>query len=137
MPQSSYITLVEGSSKQNLTLDELKEELHIYIEMTSKTGKQLDWAYAEAAFPYTIAQNPEGEGKWFYLQGKNPKLYRKILLGIGQNEDGKTYIQVTLPDDATHGDKGKANELCRYLAKHFKAELTLFNGRIQYFNPRK
>lgn len=135
--QSSYIKLVEGSVKQSVTLDELKAELKHYIEMTSKTGQQLQWGYAEAAFPYTIEQKPEGEGKWFYLKGKDPKLYKYILIGVGQNEDGTSYVQLTLPDDSTHGDKGKANELCRYFAKHFKAQLVLFNGRIQYFNPRK
>lgn len=137
MAESAFITLVEGSTKQTLTLDELKHELNHYVAMTTKTGEQLGWEYADMAFPYTIEQKPEGEGKWFYLKSKEPKLYRYIMLGIKENEEGKTQVQITIPTDALQGDKSKANELCRYLAKHFKAELILFNGRLQYFNPRK
>jgi len=49
----------------------------------------------------------------------------------------ENYIQVTLTPESTHGDKGKANEFCKYLAKQYKAELHLFNGRVMYYNPRK
>lgn len=47
------------------------------------------------------------------------------------------YIQFVLPNNATHGDKAKGNELCKHFANKLKAELHLFNGRIMYFNPRK
>lgn len=137
MAESAYITLVEGSTQQSITLDDVKKQLKHYIEMTTKTGEQLGWAYEQMAFPYTIEQKPEGEGKWFYLKSKQPYLYRYILIGVKQNENGESQIQITIPDDAMQGDKSKANELCRYLARHFKAELVLFNGRKQYFNPRK
>ncbi|WP_028987723.1 DUF1885 family protein [Thermicanus aegyptius] len=133
MPQSAYIKILELSKKERLTLEELKGAIEHYIEMTTKTGEQLDWGYEKAAFPYTLEMKGEGEKHWFYLKGKNPNLYRVILVGLGETEDGKDVIQITLPDPSTHGDKGKANELSRYLAKHFKAELTLFNGRIQSF----
>lgn len=123
-----------------MTLDELKEQLQFYQEQTAKTGRQLGWDYVEAAFPYTIESKPESDGKWFYLKGKND-LYRYIVFGTGTEtrEDGETvhYIQVVLPEDCTHGDKSKANELCKFLAKRLKAELHLFNGRIMYYNPRK
>lgn len=137
MAESAYITLVEGSTKQALTLDDLKQELHHYIDMTTKTGEQVEWNYSEMAFPYSIEQKPEGQGKWFYLQSKEPKLYRNILVGVKENEAGQTQVQITIPENALQGDKSKANELSRYFAKHFKAELTLFNGRVQFFNPRK
>lgn len=137
MAESAFITLVEGSTKETLTLDDLKNELNHYVAMNTKTGEQLGWEYAEMAFPYTIEQKPEGEGKWFYLKSTEPRLYRYIMLGVKQNEEGQTQVQITIPDDALQGDKSKANELCRYLAKQFKAELILFNGRTQYFNPRK
>lgn len=139
LAQSAYIYFVEGSAVSSLTLDELKGHLERYKEQTALTGKQLGWDYAGAAFPYTIETKTEGQGQWFYLKGTNP-LYKYILFGVGSKtvEDReKHYVQVTLPDDATHGDKGKANELCKYLARHLKAELHLFNGRIMYFNPRK
>lgn len=141
---SAYIKFVKGSTTDQVTLEEIKEKFQQYTEQTAKTGKQLGWEYADAAFPYTIEEKPEGEGKWFYLKGKDPKLYRYIVIGVGSETievDEETqeqhYIQIVLPDGATHGDKGKANEYCKYFGKEFKAELHLFNGRVMYFNPRK
>ncbi|WP_442603835.1 DUF1885 family protein [Paenibacillus sp. KN14-4R] len=139
MSQSAYIRFVSGSTAQSLTLDELKEQLLDYREQLSKTGKQLDWEYDEAGFPYTIQDKPEAEGKWFYLKGTE-RQYKYIVLGVGsllENETEVHFVQLVLPDDSTHGDKSKGNELCKYLAKKFKAELQLFNGRTMYFNPRK
>ena len=144
MGNSAYIKLVEGSVVQETTLEEVKNKLTHYIEMTSKTGKQLDWGYSNAAFPYTIVEKQEAKGAWFYLKGKDPKLYKYIMLGIGQEalpaegeQKKQHYIQVVLPEGSTHGDKGKANEFCKYLAKEYKGELHLFNGRVMYFYPRK
>jgi hypothetical protein len=139
MSQSAYINFVEGSAVTSMSLDELKQQLLHYREQTALTGKQLDWDYADAAFPYTIETKPEGEGKWFYLKGKN-NLYKYIVFGVGSkkvDDEEKHFIQVVLPDDSTHGDKAKANEFCKYLGRHLKAELHLFNGRIMYLNPRK
>ncbi|XEC96923.1 DUF1885 family protein [Paenibacillus tarimensis] len=139
MSQSAYIKFVEGSAVEKMTLEDVKERLSNYREQTALTGRQLDWTYADAAFPYTIETKPGEEDRWFYLRGTNP-LYRYIVFGVGSNTEGEReyhYIQVVLPDDATHGDKAKGNELCKYLAKHLKAELTLFNGRTMYYNPRK
>lgn len=139
MSQSAYIKFVPGSAVNTLTVDELKQQLLEYKDQLAKTGAQLGWEYDEAGFPYTIETKPEGEGKWFYLKGKNA-LYRYMLLGVGageQKDEPLSYVQVTLPDDATHGDKAKGNELCKHLARLWKAELHLFNGRVMYFNPRK
>jgi hypothetical protein len=142
MSQSAYIRFVTGSAISTLTLEELKQQLLSYKDQLAKTGSQLDWEYDEAGFPYSIESKPEGEGKWFYLKGKNA-LYRYLLLGIGAKEaeeegaEPRSYVQITLPDDATHGDKSKGNELCKHLARLWKAELQLFNGRVMFFNPRK
>ncbi|GGG09546.1 DUF1885 family protein [Paenibacillus abyssi] len=139
MSQSAYIKFVEGSAVERMELEEIKARLQRYREQTSLTGKQLDWDYADAAFPYTIETKPGEEDRWFYLKGKEP-LYRYIVFGVGsvtEEEKERHHIQVVLPDDATHGDKAKGNELCKYLAKHLKAELHLFNGRTIYYNPRK
>lgn len=139
MAQSAYIKFVEGSSIPSLTLDELKDQLLHYREQLNLTGKQLGWEYDDAGFPYTVETKPEAEGKWFYLKGKD-QLYKYIVMGTGSEQDGSTtrhYVQVVLPDDSTHGDKAKGNEFCKYLAKLWKAELHLFNGRTMYFNPRK
>lgn len=139
MSQSAYIRFVPGSAVSTLTLDELKEQLLHYKEQLSKTATQLDWEYDDAGFPYTIESKPEGEGKWFYLKGTN-SLYNYLLLGVGtsgEGEEARSYVQVTLPDGATHGDKAKANEFCKYMARQWKAELQMFNGRTMYFNPRK
>lgn len=142
MGNSAYVKLVDASATQSVSLQDVKDKFHRYVEMTSKTGKQLDWGYAEAAFPYTIVEKPEGKDHWFYLKGTD-HLYHYIVVGVGKEQpkkEGDTerhYIQVVLPEGSTHGDKSKANEFCKFLAKEYKAELVLFNGRTMYFYPRK
>lgn len=141
---SAYIKLVPASAKENVTTDELKELFYYYKDITSKTGKQLDWKYENSAFPYEIKEKEEAKGVWFYLQSHQDR-YHAILLGIDHetvlDENGiekkQNYIQVTLPESATFGDKGKANEFCKFLAKKLQAELHLFNGRIMYYYQRK
>lgn len=144
MASNAYIKLVPSSSKETISTEELKELFYYYKEITSKTGDQVNWEYSDAAFPYELKEEPSGKGKWFYLSSSNDR-YKAILLGVDeesiQNEDDstrqQTYIQVTLPEFSTFGDKGKANEFCKFLAKKLQGELHLFNGRIMYFNPRK
>lgn len=139
MSQSAYIRLVDGSTASSVTLDDLHLFLKEYQEQLALTGQQLGWKYEEVGFPYTIQTKPEGEGKWFYLKGSEAR-YKFIVMGVGSRMEGETeqpFIQVVLPDDATFGDKSKANELCKHLSRRLKAELQLFNGRIMYYNPRK
>lgn len=179
MAKSAYIKFVEESSVEQVSLQDVKEKLERYINMTTKTGQQLAWDYADAAFPYEIIEKPEARGQWFYLKGKNDK-YKYIVFGVdakqgpsdemvvsgegsdevgsvegshegsneGSNEVGsdempqgeseeQCYIQVVLPEGATHGDMSKANEFCKYLAKEYQAQLFLFNGRLMYYYPRK
>ncbi|GLB60363.1 hypothetical protein NCCP133_24950 [Cytobacillus sp. NCCP-133] len=144
MAANSYIKLVPTSTKESITTEELKDLFWYFKEITGKTGDQVNWDYNDAAFPYEIKEKPEGKGSWFYLLSDHDR-YNAILLGIGKEtikkEDGtdrdQAYIQVTLPENATFGDKGKANEFCRFLAKKLKGELHLFNGRVMYFYPRK
>jgi len=139
MSQSAYISLVQGSTAAQVTLDDVKDRLQRYRDQTGLTGRQLDWDYAEAAFPYSVESKPGEEDRWFYLKGKTPA-YRFIVFGTGarpENEGGAPFIQVVLPDGATHGDKSKANELCKWLGKQLLAEVKLFNGRTIYYNPRK
>lgn len=138
--QSAYIYFVAGSTAAHTDIYDVKAKFTRYIDMTKKTGQQLGWAYADAAFPYELEERPEGKGSWFLLKGKDPSMYKAIIVGVGSKEENgeeKHYIQVSLPESATHGDKSKANEFCRYLARDYKAELHLFNNRIQYFQPRK
>lgn len=142
---SAYIKLVKASVTSQVTLEDVKGKLQRYVEMTSKTGHQLGWDYADAAFPYTIVEKPEGKGQWFYLKGNDSYLYKYIVIGVGSEtihlEDGNTeeqyFIQIVLPEGSTHGDNSKANEFCKYLAKEYKGELQLFNGRVMYYYPRK
>lgn len=139
MSQSAYISFVQGSSVSGITLDGVKEQLLHYREQVALTGRQLGWDYAEAAFPYAIEQKPEADDRWFYLKGQHP-LYRYIVIGTGANEQDGTvvpYIHVVLPAGSTHGDKAKANELCKWIGKRLQAEVKMFNGRTIYFNPRK
>lgn len=136
MSQSAYIKFVQGSAVDALSLSEVKERLSRYKDQTALTGQQLEWDYAEAAFPYTVETKPGEEDRWFYLKGTTPQ-YNYIMFGVGSEADGKSHVQVVLPDSATHGDKNKANELCKYMAKQLLAELKMFNGRTIYYNPRK
>ncbi|MBD8068458.1 DUF1885 family protein [Bacillus sp. PS06] len=135
---NAYIKLVDGSVTHEITLDEVKKLLDYYKEITSKTGSQLDWDYSEHAFPYTISKEEEN---YFVLESKDSR-YRTIIIGVGkeaesENSPSTSYIQVSLPQQSTHGDKGKANEFCKFLGKKLEGELHLFNGRIMYYYKRK
>lgn len=144
MSKNAYIKLVPSSAQQTITTEELKELFQYYKEITAKTGNQLDWNYDNAAFPYEIKEKEEGEGVWFYLQSEQDR-YNAILIGVDRelakdkdvSDREQTYIQITLPETATAGDKGKANEFCKFMGKKLQGELHLFNGRIMYFYPRK
>jgi hypothetical protein len=133
MAVNAYIKLVPSSAKETVTIEEVKELFHYYKNNTTKTGNQIGWQYGESAFPYEIKETAEGKGKWFYLQSDHENYYA-ILIGVDQetvrNEDGQeleqTYIQVTLPEQSTYGDKGKANEFCKYLAKKASRGTTPF-----------
>lgn len=141
---NAYIKLVSASVKESVTTEDIKELFNYYKEITSKTGTQIGYDYQNAAFPYEIKEKPEGKDQWFYLKAHHYD-YNLIMLGIGSeqvtNEDGsireQTYIQITLPETSTFGDKAKANEFCKFLAMKLEGELHLFNGRIMYFYPRK
>ncbi|WP_027408285.1 DUF1885 family protein [Anoxybacteroides tepidamans] len=138
MSTHAYIKLTSASKQKTITLEEVKKLFFLYQEMIKKTGEQLGWQYEEAAFPYKIVETDDAKGQWFYLKGTNER-YHTIIIGVGQeyNETEETsFIQVTLPNGSTHGDKGKANEFCKFLAKKLEGELHLFNGRIMYFYKR-
>lgn len=144
MAQNAYIKLVPASKKQNITISEVKELLHHYKQITSKTNQQLNWKFDDAAFPYEIMETEDGKHSWFYLKS-NRSRYNTILIGVDNEEIynieteenvKQTYIQITLPDTASHGDKGKAIEFSRFISKHLQAELHLFNGRIMYYYKR-
>lgn len=141
--QKAYIKLVKGSKQETITVDELKNLLQDYRNMMQKTGKQLAWDYEQHAFPYEISETSEGKGTWFYLKGVEDR-YKYIVFAVGKEEQKvndeivtQHYIQVELPENATYGDKGKANEFCKYLGKKLEAEVTLFNGRTMYFNKKR
>ena len=144
MSRNAYVKLVPSSLQQTITTDEVISLFSYYKEITSKTGKQLDWNYESSAFPYELKETDNGKGSWFYLKSDQDR-YHAILLGVDhekvQDENGveraQTYIQITLPETATAGDKGKANEFCKFLSKKLQGELHLFNGRIMYDYPRK
>lgn len=144
MASNAFIKLVPSSAKQTITVDEVKELFHYYKDITKKAGNQTGWEYEDAAFPYEIKETDEGKEKWFYLHSNHDR-YFAILVGVDsetiQNEAGEEreqmYVQVTLPEQSTFGDKGKANEFCKFLAKKLQGQLHLFNGRVMYFYPRK
>lgn len=138
MSTHAYIKLVPASKKKTITLEDVKELFHTYQAMMKKTGEQLGWGYENASFPYQIVESADGNGQWFYLKGTKDR-YHAIMIGVGQEQtenEETSFIQVTLPNGATHGDKGKANEFCKFLAKQLEGELHLFNGRVMYYYKR-
>lgn len=144
MSSNAYIKLVPSSTQQAISTDELKELFNFYKQITAKTGDQVDWNYESSAFPYDLKEKEDAKGTWFYLSSSHDR-YNAIIFGIDKetivSEDGtereQSYIQITLPPTATAGDKGKANEFSKFIAKKVQGELHLFNDRIMYFNPRK
>lgn len=144
MVRNAYIKLVPASKQEKITTDEVKELFKYYKEITGKTGEQLGYKYDEDAFPYEIKEKDGGKGKWFYLKSEKPD-FNMIMIGVDEeeieDENGEkrtqSYIQLTLPETATIGDKAKGNEFCKFLAKKLEGELHLFNGRVMYFYKRK
>ena len=141
--ESAFIKLVPQSARQSITVDDLKGLLLQYKDAGTKTGQQISWDYDHHSFPYEIKQKDDGNQRWFYLASDDER-YNLIAFAIDQEtvkgketEQIQTYIQVTLGDHSTSGDKAKANELCRYLGRTLQAELHLFNKRIMYFYKRK
>lgn len=139
----SYIKLKPGSLRQNITIDELKGLLNDYKSSISKTAHQLNWEYNERAFPYMIREPDDNNANWFYLVSEE-RGYHLIALGIDNGQDSPEeddemlpYIQITLVDSSTYGDKAKANEFAKYLAKKLKGELHLFNGRVIHNDLKK
>lgn len=135
MSKNAYIKLVNGSNKQSITISEVKGLLRDYSELNKKTGKQLDWIYDHYAFPYHITETLAGEGKWFYLTAEAEGYYL-LAVAVDKDEDGE-YVQVTLSEKSTFGDKAKAVDFCKFIGDKLKGEVHLFNEKVMYFYPRK
>lgn len=129
MPSDARVRLVEQSTQSSVSLKDIQELFNYYQNITEKTGEQLEWSYANNAFPYTINNI---DNKYFILSSESEQ-YFKIYIGL----EGEQTILFRLPSSATHGDKGKAVELSKFFAKKLQAELELFNGRKMYFYKRK
>lgn len=144
MGRNAYIKLVPASNKEAITIQEVQELLTYYKEITKKTGEQVSWEYNDAALPYEITQKQLDNRSILHLSSSVSR-FKTILIGVGneqvEDENGETreqyYVQISLTGASTHGDKGKANELCKFLAKKLEGELHLFNGRVMYYYKRK
>ncbi|WP_051271064.1 DUF1885 family protein [Shimazuella kribbensis] len=129
LKKSAYIR-----RKDMIELANVKDTLEYYREMTRNTGKQLAWDYEAAAFPYTMEEKEENGIPYILLTGRDPHQNNHMVIGVGrQKENEKFYVQIVLPEDATHHDVAKGNEYAKFIAKHLKGELELFNGRIMAF----
>ncbi|MBB6454969.1 hypothetical protein HNQ94_003463 [Salirhabdus euzebyi] len=124
----SKSTFIYVDKEENLTLEQVRDYLHYYQDITTKTGEQLDWNYQQHAFPYVMSVQKDNKGHYIWLKGMQDR-YHHILIGIGKRDD-KQFVQITLPIDATHGDKAKANEFAKFLTKKLNGKLQLFNGRV-------
>ncbi|MBD1380904.1 DUF1885 family protein [Bacillus sp. IB182487] len=131
---ASYAFIKLGEADTGFSREDLLHYIQYYKEITSKTGQQLDWGYENAAFPYDVDDVDD-----HLVLASKERGYYKIFLSVQQkdeNEQKHTYIQVFLPEKATHGDKGKANEFCKFIAKKVKGELHLFSGKVMSFNKK-
>lgn len=135
MTKNAYIRLVANSTKTLISLDEVKGLLEEYTRKNRRTGDQIGWPYEDFSFPYEITETPESEGKWFYLKATEEG-YGLIAIAVDSDETGE-YIQVSLSDYSTYGDKNKAVEFCKLFGEKLKAEVHLFNENVMYFDPRK
>src|SRR5207248_666878 len=100
-----------GAKQNEINLDGLKNLLELYRDRMKKTGQQLNWDYEAAAFPYELEEKEQEGVPYLLLKGKEPSLYYYLLMGIGIEEATSVhYIQVVLPERATHGDVSKGNE---------------------------
>lgn len=130
LKKSAYIRRTEA-----IELADVKDTLNYYREMTRNTGKQLAWDYEAAAFPYKMEEQKKEGISYLLLTGNDPHLNNHMVIGVGQQEDtGRYYVQIVLPEDATHHDIAKGNEYAKFIAKQLKGELQLFNGRIMAFS---
>lgn len=135
MNQNATIKLVPASTQQEITIDEVMEFFKKYQEKNAKTGKQVGWDYDRQTFQYDVVVPEKSENKWFYLKSNNLGYH---LIGVGVDQlNGQYFIQLSLGELSTHGDKNKALEFCRLLGEKYKAEVHLFNNRIVYYYPRK
>ncbi|MEE6452097.1 DUF1885 family protein [Gottfriedia acidiceleris] len=131
MVQQATIQLVDKSKYQEANLELINNLINDYIQSSTKIGQQLDWNYERVSFPYTISNKKLDDQDALYLQS-NDSRYKHFVVSI---QDDKNIV-ITLLPNSTYGDKGKANELCRYLAQKIEAKLELFNNRIMYFYKR-
>lgn len=141
MSNHSYIKLVPSSAKNDISIEEVKELFDYYKQITSKTATQVNWNYESSAFPYEIKELENKKNRLFLVSKQEG--YQAIFIDVEQDSENKNeesannQIKVTLPTQATYGDKGKANEFCKFLAKKLEGELHLFNGRVMYYYRRK
>ncbi|SDY62300.1 DUF1885 family protein [Thermoactinomyces sp. DSM 45892] len=137
MKKSTYIRLVKGSTQPDISLDEVHSLLDLYVSRMKKTGEQLDWDYASAAFPYKPIVREENGVSYLTLTPTDTELYYGFWLGVGKEDDNTPFIQIVLPTSATHGDVGKANEYAKFLAKELKGQLSLFNQSVLHNELKK
>ncbi|CUA78983.1 DUF1885 family protein [Anoxybacillus suryakundensis] len=126
MAYTATIELVSASTWETVTLEQCKQLLEQFRDIARKTGEQLAWDYAQSAFPYDIVTKEDR----IVLVGKDAR-YHMIECRIHERA-----VEFVLPKRATHGDKGKANELCKFFAKQMAGKLHLFNGRVMYYYKR-
>ncbi|MBE2939849.1 DUF1885 family protein [Anoxybacillus flavithermus] len=126
MAYTATIELVPASTWETVTLEQCKQLLEQFRDIARKTGEQLGWDYEQYAFPYDIVINEDR----IILVGKDAR-YHMIECHIHERA-----VEFALPKQATHGDKGKANELCKFFAKRMAGKLHLFNGRVMYYYKR-
>ncbi|MGL4522354.1 MAG: DUF1885 family protein [Bacilli bacterium] len=136
MIENTKIYLV-GQPNEDYSLEQVEQLLTYYKEIGSKLGEQLDFPYAETAFPYTI-EKKEQHPNVLFLRARLDR-YQLLLIGVNSEVRGENnipYIQITADECSETGDRNKAIELAKFIAKHVAGELHLPNERVMYFYKR-
>lgn len=109
--------------KEPITSDSLVTFFKAYFESMKKSGELAGWENEAFAFPYNL----EVAKDKILLKG-NVERYEQLLILINDTD-----ILIKLTPLSTNGDKNKAIQYSKVLAKHFKTELVLPNNRTMNY----
>ncbi|MBT9253256.1 MAG: DUF1885 family protein [Brockia lithotrophica] len=139
MRRSTFVVWSKGEGEE-ISLEALRAALEEYRGRLEKTGEKLDAPYTTWAFPYEIEERERDGIRYLYLRGKGvtAQEYAGLLLTAG-SADAQNVVQITVARGGTDGDFAKANELARFLAHRWKAEIVLFTGKVkrQYAHAKR
>ena len=116
-------TCYKINTKERVTSDLLVTFFKNYFESMKRSGELAGWENEAFAFPYDL----EVASDKILLKG-NVERYEQLMILLTDNE-----IIIKLTPLSTFGDKNKAIQYSKVLAKHFKTNLVLPNNRTMNY----